>query len=171
MVKTVKHWNIFRLGLVLLFCVSFFYLINLITYPTANYFIRKEMVNWTMYEGFAENTFYIYIIVIAIYTFYKPYKQILFTAIMAFGIYILLSIFIYTYEDYMRFYVETDVNGKYSFDHFFKSVKNHFSYIFTSDVCTFLVTKLWQLLNIWLVIFINSKPDFLKIKNEKYLEL
>src|SRR5690554_3882509 len=156
-IKTAKYSSFPKLGLIAVFCIALFCLTNLVTYPIVNYFIKNEMVGWTMYEGFAGNIFYIYVIVIAVYTLYKPSKHILLTTIVAFVIYTLLVAFIFVYEEYNRFYVETNINGRYSFQLFTKSVKDHFSYIFSSDIWSFFVIQFWQLVNILLVIATISK--------------
>ena len=157
----IQH-HILAIGTLAVICYASVYLIHLVSGSLADWFIRNEMVGWTMYEGYADILFFTFLIASSIYTYYKPVKRILPTAILLYGVYAVLYVITGVYENYLRFYVYTDINGKYSLEALAKSINNHLYDLFCPGFYTFLVHHFCQFVTILWIIFIVTK-----FKNKK----
>lgn len=142
-----------------IFCYLSLLLLESIARPVANWFIQKQWVNWTMFEGYSNTSFCVFLFSIAIYYLFYPKPTVFLRALFLFLIFLFLSVIINSYNEYIRFYVRTDMNGKYSFEIAISNLKNQFLDLFVPRPLTFLAQ---QFLNILLVLYIPKTLNLRK---------
>lgn len=155
--KPIAKSQLIKIGLSLLICIISIIIVNFILTPLANFFIHKEWVNWSLYEGFAPNSFYLFLLATTIFYMNKPTKNIFSTTFLLFCIYSFLFACFVVYDHYHTFYVDTHTNGQYNYDIFIHQIAMTFGDLLSPGILTFLVYPLGQFSTLLWSIFITNR--------------
>jgi hypothetical protein len=90
-----------------------------VSYITYHYLMKKYLKTWSIYEGFIDDFFLLYSCLLSFYVLNLKRKKVTFISIVFYSmVFLTLDFIIDFYEDYDRFYVNTTINGPYSYDIF-----------------------------------------------------
>lgn len=158
----IKHKIIIQIfkiivAITITYCVCWL-ISTLSQYITYNYLMKKYLRTWSIYEGFADNLFFYFSVIISFYVLnLKNRKNTFILIVYFFVLYLAIDFGLDLYENYQSYLRYPIINGPYSYEIF----KTQFSYrfdIFHSKYhfLTFLVHDFCRLLTI-AVIAIFSK--------------
>ena len=151
--------HLIKLVLAVSIAIGFCWLINLLaTFIANNFLIGKNWVGWTLYEGFADSFFVIFIFLLSLYTLNSKSKKLILGQIIYFSVcFLIIDIILDLYERYERFYGSTTTNGKYSYEifkHDFLDRINIFQFS-TQSILTFMVHDFCCLLAIAVTLIVS----------------